>query len=349
MRSTALFYDPIFLEHDTGFGHPERPERLTAILAALRDHELMDLLKMPGPKPAALSDIELVHPRGYIEGVQRMAESGGGYLDMDTALSPMTYQAALKAAGASVQAVDGLFRGDFDNAFCLIRPPGHHAEPTRGMGFCIFNNIAIACRYAMREYEVERILILDWDAHHGNGVQDVFYEDPRVLYVSFHQYPHYPGSGGSGEVGRNAGAGYTVNFPFPAGAGEGSFLTAMERVVLPVAREYKPQMVGIAAGFDAHYADPLCSLRLNSMSFFKIASQLQELAQEFAGGKLMATLEGGYGLAGISAAASNTVCSFLGRDPVADDSADAPEETHTDRAMSVLQETGSHHSRYWPI
>ncbi len=349
MRSTALFYDPIFLEHDTGFGHPERAERLTAILAALREHGLADMLDMRSPTPAAVSDIELVHPRGYIEGVKRMAESGGGYLDMDTSLSPLTYEAALKAAGAALQAVDGVFSGDFDNAFCLVRPPGHHAEPSRGMGFCIFNNIAIACRYAMRDYDVERIMVLDWDAHHGNGVQDTFYEDPRLLYVSFHQYPHYPGSGGSSEVGRGEGTGYTVNFPFPAGTGEEVFLAAMDKVVLPIAREYKPQLIGIAAGFDAHYADPLCSLRLSALSYFKISELLQELADEYAGGKVLATLEGGYGLSGISAAVSNTLCSFLGRDAVADDSADGTGESRLERGMAIVQETGANHSRYWPI
>ncbi len=349
MRSTALFYDPIFLEHDTGFGHPERAERLTSVLAALHENALTDILDMRGPLPAAISDIELVHPRGYIEGVKRIAESGGGYLDMDTALSSRTYDAALKAAGASVQAVDGIFMGDFDNAFCLVRPPGHHAEPSKGMGFCIFNNIAIACRYAMREYEVERVMVIDWDAHHGNGVQDTFYEDPRLLYVSFHQYPHYPGSGGSGEVGRSEGTGYTVNFPFPAGTGEEAFLAAMEQVVIPIARAYEPQMVAIAAGYDGHYADPLCSLRLTGMSFFKIASLVQEIAQEHAGGRLLATLEGGYGLAGIAGAVSNTLCSFLGKDPVVDDSAEGPGGTRHERAMAVLAETGQNHSRYWPI
>ncbi len=349
MRTTAVYYDPIFLEHDTGFGHPERPERLTAILAGLREHKLIESLDMRDPKPAAVPDIELVHPRGYIEGVKRMAESGGGYLDMDTSLSPKTYDAALKAAGAGLEAVDGIFRGEFDNAFCLVRPPGHHAEPSKGMGFCIFNNIAIACRYAMRNYDVERVMILDWDAHHGNGVQDTFYDDPRLLYVSFHQYPHYPGSGGSSEVGRGEGTGYTVNFPFPAGTGEEVFLAAMEQVVLPIARTYQPQMVAIAAGYDAHYADPLCSLRLSALSYFKIGALLTELAAEHAGGKLLATLEGGYGLAGISAAVSNTLCAFLDREAVVDDAAAGPGEARMERGMAIVEETGLNHSRYWPI
>jgi acetoin utilization deacetylase AcuC-like enzyme len=349
MRRTALYYDPIYLEHDTGQGHPERAQRLSAIMAALSEHGIYEALDLRSPREATVDEIELVHPRGYIEGVERLSRSGGGYLDMDTAVSDRTFDAALKAAGANLDAVDGLMRGDLDNAFCLVRPPGHHALPAKGMGFCIFDNLAIACRYAMREYGLERILVLDWDAHHGNGIQDTFYDDNRVLYVSLHQYPHYPGSGSSEETGRDEGAGFTVNFPMPASSGEEVYLTAFERVILPIAHAYKPQMVMIASGLDAHYADPLCMLRLTALTYARMALRLQELAAELCEGRLMASLEGGYGLEGISASMVNIMAAFLDSDIRVDDSEGAPEPQRWAQGIAVIEETGSYHARFWPI
>ncbi len=349
MRRTALYYDPIFLEHDTGYGHPERSDRLRAIISELQATGLYEQLELRSPREATIDEIALVHPSGYIEGVKRVSDSGGGYLDMDTVISLRTFDAALKAAGANLEAVESIMAGEIDNAFCLVRPPGHHALPAKGMGFCIFDNLAIAARYAMRNLEIDRILVVDWDAHHGNGIQDTFYDDDRLLYVSLHQYPHYPGSGGSSEIGSGKGEGFNVNFPFPAGTGEQVYFAAFERLIVPIARSFGPQLIMIACGLDGHYGDPLCSLRLNAVSFGRMASLLVDLAAELCEGRIMASIEGGYGLKGISNSMVNIMAALSGLDILADDSVGAPEPSRQERGLSIIEETGSYHARFWPL
>lgn len=348
MKKTALYYHPVFLEHDNGFGHPERPERLTAILEALGNGGLIDQLDRREPKATSEEIIALVHPQAHIDRVRELAARGGGHLDMDTPVSPRSYEAALHSAGAAVDAVDAVFAGEIDNAFCLCRPPGHHATIGRGMGFCLFNNISIAARYAQKSCGIERVAILDWDSHHGNGVQDIFFEDPSVLYVSFHQYPHYPGSGSSQEIGAGKGKGFTVNFPFPAFTGEALYLQALEEVVLPVARSFEPQLVMIAAGYDAHHADLLCSMQLTVDSYARMAEILDGLAGEYAEGRLIATLEGGYNLNAISASAFNTMAVMSGSDLRLQEKVQL-EECSMSRAREVIQATRSALSPYWKL
>lgn len=348
MKKTALYYHPIFLEHDNGFGHPERPERLTAILEQLQAGGLIDLLDRREPGATSEEVLALVHPQVHIDRVREMAARGGGHLDMDTAVSPRSYEAALHSAGAAVEAVDAVFAGEADNAFCLCRPPGHHATAGRGMGFCLFNNIAVAAKYALANRGIERVLILDWDSHHGNGVQDIFYEDPAVLYVSFHQYPHYPGSGSSQETGSGRGKGYTVNFPFPAFTGEGPYLQAFEEVVLPVARAFEPQLVMIAAGYDAHHADLLCSMQLTVDSYARMTGMLGGLADEFAGGRLVATLEGGYNLSAIAASAYNTIA-VMSSSELRLQETSLPEECSATRAQEVIEATRTALSPFWRL
>jgi acetoin utilization deacetylase AcuC-like enzyme len=350
MSSTAVFYDPIYMEHDTGHGHPERPERLQTTMQMLEGVGLAEKVRIISPRDASVEEIALVHPRSYIEKVKGLAESGGGWLDPDTHIGVRSYDAALKSTGAVLEGLERIFSGDIDNAFCLVRPPGHHATAERGMGFCLFNNNAVAARFAMQEFGVSRIFILDWDAHHGNGLQDIFYDDDKVLYVSLHQYPHYPGTGSTGEVGIGAGEGYTVNFPLPARTGEEVYLAAFDQVILPIARAYQPELVLISAGYDGHFSDLLCSMLLRGHSYAEMAIRLKDLAEEFCGGKMMAALEGGYDLVGIAISMTDTIAVMAGEDIRVEEDVDS--ETiypSSRRGMEIVESTREALSQYWPI
>ncbi len=337
MGGTVIFFDPIFEEHKTGYGHPERPERLPVAMQALEDSGLLDTVQVRSPREADLVEIELVHPFRYIESVREMSESGGGHLDMDTAVSRSTYHAALKAAGALLGAVDGALSGDIDNSFCLVRPPGHHALPHRGMGFCIFNNVAIAARHAIADRGLSRVMIVDWDAHHGNGTQDIFYDDPNVLYVSLHQYPHYPGTGWVDETGHGKGTGYTINLPFPTGTGEEHYMEAFERVILPAAERFDPDFVMVSAGYDSHDADLLCSMRLVDGSYRRMTGALRNFAHERASGRLLMTLEGGYNLKAQADSIVQTVAEMAGVEVPGRDG-EPPQSSFGDKASQVIEE-----------
>jgi acetoin utilization deacetylase AcuC-like enzyme len=337
MADAVIFFDPLFEEHKTGYGHPERPERLPVALKALEESGLLESVEVKSPREATTPEIELVHAPKYIEQVQRMSDSGGGHLDMDTAVSGETYRAALRAAGALLDSVDGCLEGSFLSSFCLVRPPGHHALPGRGMGFCIFNNVALAARYAISQKHKSRVMIVDWDAHHGNGTQDVFYEDPDVLYVSLHQYPHYPGTGWVDETGGGKGKGFSVNFPFPTGTGEEHYSEAFERVIIPVGRKFSPDLVMISAGYDSHGGDLLCSMRLNDHSYRKMTDYLVDLAGECCGGRLIVTLEGGYNLDAQARSIVQTVAGLAEVD--IQGGGEAPEPTaYMDRADEVINQ-----------
>ena len=350
MSSTAVFYDPIYLEHDTGYGHPERPERLETTMQMMERVGLTDKVRIISPRDATTDEIQLVHPNKYVETVKRMAESGGGWLDPDTHVGMRSYAAALKSAGAVLEGLERIFSGDIDNAFCLVRPPGHHATEERGMGFCLFNNNAIAARFAIKEFGIKRVFILDWDAHHGNGLQDIFYDDNKVLYTSLHQYPHYPGTGGTGELGIGSGEGFTVNFPLPARSGEEVYLAAFDQVILPMARAFEPQLVLISAGYDGHFSDLLCSMLLRGNSYAEMTVRLKGLAEDFCGGKMMAALEGGYNLVGIAISITDTIAVMAGEDILVQEDTDSeiihPSSRH---GMEIVESTREALSSYWPI
>ncbi len=350
MSRTAVFYDPIYLEHDTGFGHPERAERLEVTLQTMESTGLSEKISIVSPRDATPEEIELVHPKTYIQKIKQVAESGGGWLDADTHVSPRSYEAALRSTGAALEGLERIFAGELDNAFCLARPPGHHATATRGMGFCLFNNNAVAARFAMEKFGVKRVFILDWDAHHGNGIQDIFYDDDRVLYVSLHQYPHYPGSGSYHEVGRGKGEGYTVNFPLPARTGEDVYLAAFDQVIVPLALKYQPELVLISAGYDAHFSDPLCSMLLKSTSYAEMATRLKKLAEEVCGGKVMACLEGGYNLSAVARSIVNTVAVLAGEDlRVEDEDVYGGGLPTSGRGMEIVEATRGAIRPYWNI
>lgn len=291
----GLVYDPIYLEHDTG-DHVENSQRLVTALSYLKETGIKEKLTCLPPRPALLEELEMVHTADYISYVKSKAEKGGGWLDPDTVMSPKSYEASLYAAGGLLVAVEKVMKGEVDNAFALVRPPGHHAIRGRAMGFCIFNNMAIAAKFALSKFSLNRVLIADFDVHHGNGTQDVFYADPQVLYYSTHQYPFYPGTGWMDETGAGEGEGTTVNFPMAAGWGDEEYLRAFNEVLVPVARRFQPQLILVSAGFDAHWADQLAMMRVSVKAFAQMVMILKNLAAELCQGHLVFTLEGGYNL-----------------------------------------------------
>lgn len=294
---TGFVSHPRYLDHDTGSGHPESPERLRAIWDELHRRSLMSrLLHLPVRK-ATEEELALVHSRAYIASLQRsLPRHGILWLDPDTALSPHSYEVACLAVGGVLEAVDAVMQGRCRNAFCAVRPPGHHAESDRAMGFCLFNNVAIAARYAQSRHGIERVLILDWDVHHGNGTQHIFEEDPTVYYISLHQYPLYPGTGRADERGRGPGMGFTLNIPLPPGSGESDYRRAFQELIAPAVADFQPEFVLISAGFDAHRDDPLASQQLTEDSFRWMCATVLQWAQLYAHGRLVAVLEGGYAL-----------------------------------------------------
>jgi acetoin utilization deacetylase AcuC-like enzyme len=290
MAPVAIYYHPLFLEHETG-EHPENKRRLVEARQALVDSGLA--LEWMTPEPAPVSAIARVHDPGYIDSVRKVAEDGGGWLDMDTAVSPQSYEAALLAAGAGLLAVDrSLETGQ--RAFMLVRPPGHHACRNRGMGFCLFNNIAVAAAHALEERGLERVLIVDWDVHHGNGTQSMFYGESRVLFLSTHEAGHYPGTGMAREVGSGEAAGFTVNVPLQPGDGDGAVRQTFDTLLAPLARAFRPQLVLVSAGYDPQAGDPLGDLRFSQTSFQWMAARLVQLVEETGAVGPLCFLEGGY-------------------------------------------------------
>ena len=317
---TGVVYDPLFLEHGIP-GHPESPARLESILEELKRAGLWSRMIAVTPRPVDLGLLGRVHDRAYIDRVAAISARGGGYLDSDTYLVRQTYDAALLAAGGAAELTCAVLRGEIDNGIALLRPPGHHAERRRGMGFCIFNNIAVAAQSALDEFGLQRVLIFDWDVHHGNGTQDIFYDSPNVLFMSTHQYPHYPGTGDWREAGAGVGAGYTVNMPLPAGVGDAGFARLLDEIITPVAERFKPELILVSAGYDAHWRDPLAGLHLSLGGYWRLAKGLVDLAEQLCGGRIVVMLEGGYDLKVLSLGVADTCRALLkdgtpGEDPI---------------------------------
>ncbi len=315
--TTVYVYHPLYLVHRLP-GHPERPERLERVMETLRREGLLECLDGLEPVPATEAEIELVHSPAHLQRVRQVAARGGGHLDPDTYVNAQSYEVALLAAGGVNTAVRAVLGGKVGNAFCLVRPPGHHATPERGMGFCLFNNVAIAARVAQGECGLERVMIVDFDVHHGNGTQDVFFQDPSVLYFSTHEYPFYPGTGHWRDTGRRQGEGTTVNVPLPAGVGDAGYAAVFRSLLWPVARRFRPQLVLVSAGFDAHWSDPLAMMRLSLTGYAHLVRELCEIAQTLCDGHIVFVLEGGYHLDVLAYGVLNTFYALLDDDQVAD-------------------------------
>ncbi len=301
MTTTGLIAHPDYLKHNVGRGHPESPERLKAIDAHLHKSGLMDQLTAVPITHRLATDLEpwidAVHAPGYRKLLQQAVPSEGlRYLDADTGLSPGSWPAAMMAIGGTLSAVDAVMAGRVNNAFCAVRPPGHHAESRRGMGFCLFNNVAIAARYLQRHHKIGKVAIMDWDVHHGNGTQEIFYADPTVLYISTHQSPLYPGTGSEAEIGEGAGEGYTLNFPMEAGRDNDDYAGVFVKQIVPALQTFGPEFILISAGFDAHRDDPLAGMSVTEAGFGEMTRLMRQVADQSCHGRIVSCLEGGYNL-----------------------------------------------------
>lgn len=339
--TTALIYDPLFLTHITPDDHPEKPERLRRAIEILESLNWMNragLVQLP-PRAASIEELTLIHTPEYIsrvqhaaERVERLATESGiqtRFFATDTYVSSNSYEAAIRAAGAPLTAIDALLSGEIENAYCLVRPPGHHALTDNAMGFCLFNNVAIAARYAIEHHGLERVMIIDYDVHHGNGTQDAFYSDPRVLYFSTHQAPFYPGTGQSDELGAGAGLGTTVNVPLPATTDYYVYEAVFRQVMAPLADRFNPQLILVSAGFDAHWSDPLGQMYLSTAAFAKLNSIIIELAQNLCDGRLVLLQEGGYNIEAMGSCVATCLNLLLGDDAAVDSLGPAPDKAFT--------------------
>jgi acetoin utilization deacetylase AcuC-like enzyme len=310
MKDTGFVLDERYRLHDTGPGHPERSDRIAVLLRAIEEGPG---LRRIAPRAATGDEITLVHDQRHFEAVGRTSGQTRAAFDADTPVSADSFDTACLAAGGMLAAVDAVMAGEIDNAFAMVRPPGHHAERSQAMGFCLFNNVAVGAEYLRRRHGLQRILVMDWDVHHGNGTQHSFYGDPGVLFISTHRYPFYPGTGAIDEVGRGDGEGFTVNLPLPAGFGDVEYDELFDAVVVPIAEAFNPEFVLISAGFDPHARDPLGGMAVTEAGFARMAHRLLDVAERCAQRRCVAVLEGGYDLQAIRDSSVAVLDQFRGR------------------------------------
>ncbi|MEE8440245.1 MAG: histone deacetylase [Spirochaetia bacterium] len=349
----GLAEHPDFLKHDNGPGHPERPERLAAISSAVRRHSFgVDLVEMP-TRNATRSELALVHGSAYLDRLEDTRARALTNFDADTRATDKSFDVALRAAGSAVSAVHESLTGTVRRSFVLGRPPGHHAEADRAMGFCLLNNAAIAAAAAIAHGGLDRVAVVDWDVHHGNGTAHVFASRSDVLYLSMHQYPHYPGTGAAHEIGSGAGAGFTVNIPLPAGCTDADYATVMDAIAIPILREYAPQLIIVSAGFDAHRDDPLAGMLLTGGGFASLTRGVVGIADEFAGGRIVHLLEGGYDLESLAEGVCAVLSVLIGGDADSDGGGsnrrDAESNQARPAAISAVRAVRAQHAEFWSM
>lgn len=351
--NTAAFYSPTFLEHDTGPDHPEVPERLRVIINELNQSGLLDKEKcaLVEPTPIHREYLELVHEADYIRLVEQTCARGGGILDLgDTVVSKRSCDAAFLAAGALIDCVNMVKENKAKNAFALVRPPGHHAGAYYALGFCLFNNVAIGASYLLHRFNLDRVLIIDTDTHHGNGTQEIFYRSKKVLYISIHEDPSgFPGTGFVDEVGDGAGVGYTVNVPLPFRADDSIYTRAFDEITVPIAKQFKPQFVLVSAGFDGHYTDPVGNLSLSMKCYEETFKKIIGLADELCDGKLVVTLEGGYSLNFLGKMVTSAIARMAGVSLSVDDSGRLATMRVRKSAERIIKNAKQVQSSYWKL
>ncbi|MBS7624281.1 histone deacetylase [Candidatus Bathyarchaeota archaeon] len=348
---TAVVYSPKYLDHKTGVDHPERPQRLTAIMRGIMGEKLLkDRVVIVEPKELDPEELLLVHTREYVEKIKEICDSGGGLISDETHLSRESFEVAKLAAGGAIRAVEGVLLGEFNNAFVAARPPGHHAGPNYALGFCIFNNAALAAKYLIKRAGLRRVLILDVDAHHGNGTQEIFYDTDEVLYISVHEDPtDFPGTGFIWEIGANKGRGYTVNIPLPYWSGDPAFWKAFKTIISPIIVQYRPQFMIISAGFDGYYKDPVADLSLSAYIYPKIFQEAIYLANRLCDGRLVAILEGGYNLWFLRRAVVSCISRMSGISVKIRDRRPQINLRSQREANKIIEDVRRAQSRYWSL
>ena len=337
---TDLVFHELFLKHEMSYGHPESPDRLRSAMKAITDADLLgNSVNIVQPSIPNLEVIHSLHDTEYLDGIRRKSEAGGGFYTMDTSVNGFTYDAALLAAGGGMQAVDRVMTGKTKNALVLCRPPGHHAEFSRAFGFCFINNIAVAAKHLLHEYNLDRIMIVDYDAHHGNGTQDAFYHSNKVFYVGLHQDGRslFPGSGFPNEIGEHDGLGYTANLAMRPGAGNKSYELAFTEIIEPLAEAYKPHFILVSVGYDAHYKDPLTDLGLTSSGFAMMNERLEEIAASHANDRLVCFLEGGYNLDAMAMGVLNLVQCLSGENKTEFSDCHSESDITTDYTVNLVK------------
>jgi acetoin utilization deacetylase AcuC-like enzyme len=341
--AVSLVYSPRYLSHNRGIEHPESSQRLAVLIRRLQNSPLKDYLDWQDPFEASDEDLLRVHTRAYINLIKTLSFMGGGWLDNDTFVSSASFNIATLAVGGAMRAFELAIENGI-HSLALVRPPGHHASQDRGAGFCIFNNIACGVRYAQEKLGIEKVLIVDWDLHHGNGTQDIFYEDPSVLYFSLHQYPWYPGTGRIDEIGKEKGKGFTVNVPLPAGCGDEEYIKVCEEILPPLVRRFSPDLIAVSAGFDAHFADPLGGMFLSPFGYAYLTRILKQLNEELNKRGIVFLLEGGYNAEGLSASVEAVIGELMDvRLPISRSEHKAS-ETVRSRVNQIISEVKNLHS-----
>ena len=347
MAKTGVIKHPLYLEHKTGIMHPENPYRLESIYTMLEGRDFGGSLVDIRPRFAGLTELLLVHDPGYVDRVLDSAEKTQIRFDPDTVTSPKTYKAAWMAAGGVMEDIRAELAREVRNAFALIRPPGHHALRDRAMGFCIFNNLAIGARYALTRHRLERVMIVDWDLHHGNGIQEIFYRDPQVLYASLHRHPYYPWTGGAEEVGEGEGKGFNVNVPLEMGCTDADYANVYRHLLFPIARRFRPEIMLVAAGFDIHHSDPLRSMSVTEAGFARMTYLLMEMAAELCDKRLVLALEGGYNSEALRDSVGTVLWELTGRSAIRREEMRLVEDAQYGNIAKTIQQVREIQRPYW--